>query len=399
MATKREQIIVDIGGDAAKLLKEFNVSKQAANSWARETAKELTQGALPEAWKRYTGNIKEAANKTEEAAQRTHNSWKKWGGETGKEIAKIGKAFVAAFAVNQVVSSLKEVSKELGDLDAQFNSSAFLKQQRQAQLAGLSASDRENILAGNAQVESAKGGMSNYLAKGAGLFAFAGGTVSETLKEFSRTKDPGTLLFGWGNASVKAAEAQKEIVNGIRVASLQAQLDEDNKKKTIEDQKRQAAELKARKDFDELRTKNFAEYEEKMRKRNADLIEKQNKLLEKQRDLKQQIAARKTAIEFSLGQNIHDELLPTLDELATTGMYRNQAQRLQFLQADTKDAILWNDQQSIGRNIEEIGSIRDQLTKAGVYKNPNQELINEFKTLTDPIRATGKLPVQVELAP
>lgn len=397
MATKREQIVVDIGGDAKLLMKEFDISKNAAQKWVREVAKSITQGEMPEAWKKFAWESKNLATLNEKNAEATHKSWKKWGGETGKEIAKIGKAFVAAFAVNQVVRSLQEVSKELGDLDAQLNSSAYLKLQRQNQLANLSNSDKENILAGNAQMESASGGIKNKLGVAAGLFAFGGGAVSENFKEFGRTMNPATLLFGWGQASVKAAEAQKEIVLGIKIASAQAAADEENKKKAVESEKRLAQEQKARQDFNELRTKNFAEYEEKMRKRNTEMMKQQNELLEKQSKLKQMIATARSDYSGKLGQNIHDEFLPTLDELATTGRYTAEAKRLQFLQSDTKDAILWNDQSSMTRNIDEIQSIRDKLTKAGVFKDPNQALINEFKMLTDPIRATGKLPVQVEL--
>lgn len=162
-------------------------------------------------------------------------------------FSRIGSAFVAMFGVQKVLQSLRQVSDELDKLYADIDARRFKDDQRRKQLEALSPADRENILAGDAQMAALAGDLKNFAGRGAGLWAFAFGTVKEVFKETGKTKDILHLLFGWGDASVRAAEAQREIVNKMREAAQLASAEDAKKAKEEQDRKRELEQIERRK--------------------------------------------------------------------------------------------------------------------------------------------------------
>ncbi len=389
MARREEEIIVKLGGDSKALLKDLNMSRQAVNAWGREIAKDIKDGHIPQAWKNVSETVRRFNAKT---GEQTHTSWKKWGGETGNEIAKIGKAFVAAFAVREVIASLKDVSAELDALYANIDAKAYQKAVRDKQLAGISRPDQEGILAGQSQVDTAVGGFKNWMAKAAGLYAFAAGTVSRNIKDTLATSDPGRLLFGWGEASQKAAAAQSQIVEGMRIAAQQAAIDEDAKKKLVENEKKQQQILKDRQEL----MKEFARHDAESHRTALADLKRQTEELQKQAAVIAATAAKRHDLKRNLGQSLQDEFSPTLEELSTTGIYTQEASRALWLQQDIKDAMLWGDKKGQVDDMLELQGIREKLSKAGVYKDPNQGIIDELKRLTDPATVGAGLKVQIK---
>ena len=389
MARREEEIIVKLGGDSKALLKDLNMSRQAVNAWGREIAKDIKDGHIPQAWKNVSETVRRFNAQT---GEQTHTSWKKWGGETGKEIAKIGKAFVAAFAVREVIASLKDVSAELDALYANIDAKAYQKAVRDKQLAGISRPDQEGILAGQSQVDTAAGGFKNWMAKAAGLYAFAAGTVSRNIKDTLATSDPGRLLFGWGEASQKAAAAQSQIVEGMRIAAQQAAIDEDAKKKLVENEKKQQQILKDRQEL----MKEFARHDAESHRTALADLKRQTEELQKQAAVIAATAAKRHDLKRNLGQSLQDEFSPTLEELSTTGIYTQEASRALWLQQDIKDAMLWGDKKGQVDDMLELQGIREKLSKAGVYKDPNKGIIDELKRLTDPATVGAGLKVQIK---
>jgi len=383
MATKREQIIVDIGGDASKLLKEFNVSKQAANSWARETAKELTQGRVPEGWRAYTGNIKEAVNQTKDLGKESGGFFSSMGKLAG---AAVGWGFFKK-AIKESYQALVEVAGELAKINKEWNAAPYLKNQRDSQLKGMARTDRESIIAGNASTQGWWDSIKDKLAVGAGNAAL----VADILKQKATGTGAAGYGISWADASDRAVKNQQELVAGIRVAALEEE--QAAREKTKAEQ-----ESIERKKLDELRSKNFAEYEKKMRERNERAEKERTGELQKQLALRKEIASKRDALSQRFNTNLRQEFQPTLEELGEAGIYQKDAQRLMFLQGDTRDKARWGNKRGVERNLDEITSIRDRLSKAGVYTDPNQALIDEFKTLTDPVKNKGGLPVKVQLA-
>jgi hypothetical protein len=383
MAIKREQIIVDIGGDAAKLLREFNVSKQAANTWARDTARELTQGRLPEAWRNYTGNIKDAVNQTKDLSK-----------ESTGFFSGIGKLAGAAVgwqvfkkAINEARQALVEVAGELAKINKEWNAAPYLKKQRESELRGINRNDRESIIAGNAATEGWWNGIKDKLAVGAGNAAL----VADILKQKATGTGAAGYGISWADASDRAVKNQQELISGIRIASLEEE-------QAARDKAKAEKEAIERKKLDELRAKNFAEYENRMRERNQRAEKERTEEFKKQLELRKEIANQKTSLGMRFNANLRQEFQPTLEELGEAGIFKQDAQRLMFLQNDTRDKARWGNKAGVERNLDEITSIRSRLSKAGVYTDPNQALIDEFRLLTDPVKNKGGLPVKVQLA-
>lgn len=387
MATKREQIVVDIGGDAKALMKEFDLTKRQAQKWVHDVSNSISKGELPESWQKYSKNASAALHEIQRAAETI-------GTKLTRSIGKAAAGFVAwSFAkkiIGEVNKALDEAATKIDKFNDKIDAAGFKDKRDKAAVASLPESVQREILAAQFEKTTLLDGIKLKAAQAAARAWTAGRVWAGVLRTGSFDESMQNVLGG-----------QKELWNGMKAAQAEKDLIATKKVQedaAAEEAKRRSAIIAARREHDHDVLKSFGVYEEKMRERNAKRIEKENALLAQQKALRESLPMLKARAEFGLGKAIHDEFLPTLDELATNGLYRNEAQRLQFLQSDTKDAILWNDQRGIGRNVEEIQSIRDRLTKAGVFKDPNAALINEFKVLTDPIRATGILPVQVELA-
>jgi len=140
-------------------------------------------------------------------------------------------------------------------------------------------------------------------------------------------------------------KANAEIVEAERVAKIQSII------------KVATAEKAA---ADKLHAEALAKIKEK---RDADMAS----LAQKRRDL-------------SASRN--SEFLPTVEELANTGIYQQDAQRLQWLEADAKDAALFGDKRGRANDLAEIQSIRSRLSAAGVYQDPNQGTIDAINDLS-----------------
>jgi hypothetical protein len=149
-------------------------------------------------------------------------------------VARIGKSFVAAFAIHQVLQSLKDVAAELDAMQGG-GGARFTAEQRRKQLEGLSASERENIMVGSVEAGAAGGSIKNYLAKSAGLFSFAFSTIAEQFREFGRTKNAAGLLFDWGRSSQRVAARHTDIFNAMRQQSPAKDAEDRSKEKADEE--------------------------------------------------------------------------------------------------------------------------------------------------------------------
>lgn len=423
--TRREDIIVSLGGDAAKLLKEFGVAKNAANAWARDVAKELTTGHLPASWKSYSRNTTEALKQTEGAAKQTGTTFK---GVFGAMFGMASIGMVKKFAT-ATINSFKEVAQELGALNKEWNAAPWLKQQREAQLRSMSGSDVENIVVGNAQWQSTMKMKDDYLAKAAGLYGFGIGTIKQ---KFFGEKDILGNRPTWGQAAANAANEQKEIMAGIRMAATTAEMEKQSKEaKTKSDElKKQTDEAKLEnvlaqaslesqrmtlmnmrdhsktlKEWYQWDTKIF-EKEKEIADQKAAANKKEAAALEKIKKKADELAEKEATrlakfdkVSLAFNHSLRDDFMPTLDELAEGSAYSRDARRLKFLGDDTKRALRWGfNDKYINKNLKEIQSIRDRLSKAGVYRDPNQGMIDELNILTAPVKDGKGLPVAVQLA-
>ncbi len=104
---------------------------------------------------------------------------------------------------------------------------------------------------------------------------------------------------------------------------------------------------------------------------------------------------RINALKRQLAGQKNSEFMPTLSELAEKGIYQREAQRLQWLEQDAKDAMLFGDKSGFKRDTEEIQSIRDRLSKAGVFNDPNKSIVDELEKLTKPVSEGKGLPVSL----
>lgn len=396
MATKQEDIIVKLGGDSKALLKELNMTRQAANQWARETGKELTQGALPEAWKRYNGNVKEAFKEIEKGNKEASRSFT----EVGKDILKIavGKELFKKIAegLREIVSAAKEVAEEFGKMDAALDSSAFLKQQREKELRGISNVDRDTIVAGGAQLQMGGNKLKDYAAKAGGLYAFGTSMVGNLVGNAVNSRDPFALLFGWSKAAQQAEASQQEIVQGIRAAAngvaaetaaKEAALAADKEQKQLRaDQLKDLGQWLEKNRFERALVKYHLAEELAARKKITDQLQ-----------LQANLQARANGLVDSIAGNIMGEFMPGLDDLAQRGIYTKDARRAIFLGGDIKESLQFGRKKRAEGDMMELQSIRDRLSKAGVYNDPNKAMIDELKALTDPVKNGSGLPVQVTL--
>lgn len=182
--------------------------RQRAAARERRITEELSGGSMPAAW---SGFKRDWFNASEQASA----GWRKWGGEAGRQIARVGKMFLAAFAFHKVLASLREVSAELDKMMGG-GKERFLAEQRRKQLEALPQNVRENIMVGDAEVEAIGGGIKNYLANAAGLLSFGGSVIAEQLRELRKTKDVMGFLLNWGKASQIVAGRQSEVFNQMR---------------------------------------------------------------------------------------------------------------------------------------------------------------------------------------
>lgn len=260
----------------------------------------------------------------------------------------------------------------------------------------------------------------------------------EWWQRFSETKNPGDLLFGLSKASERATAGEQ--AEAARLAGL-----EKTKAATqaaTETEKQRESALKAQKELEDTRFESFLhrsnletqytnvlarryQIERDIKSGKGDPIENEKELLkwrDRLFDLEKQISteksrqqdkekshaekmrhekereAQKQARIRSLSNKLEDEFMPTLDELADSGIYTGKARRLQWLQKDAMDARRWGDKSGLKADMKEIQQIRDYLKSEGVYSDPNQGVIDELAKLTKPVTEGGGLPIRPILA-
>jgi hypothetical protein len=91
-----------------------------------------------------------------------------------------------------------------------------------------------------------------------------------------------------------------------------------------------------------------------------------------------------------------DEFNPSLDQMAdTNNPYNKTAWQLRQNMEWAKFDKLHGNKDAFAGDLERIQSLRDTLTKAGVYEDPNRALIDELSALLNPDENGGGLPVQL----
>ena len=183
MSTRKETIIVELGGDSKKLLKELNLTKQAANQWGRDIAKEITTGRIPDAWKSYTQNVKDALNQTDAAGKSTAQSLEK---SLAGAATKIMGAFLGFNAIkktfNEINQSMQEVTDNIEKFGQKASVSGFLAQKQQKLYGRISENDQMEIAGAQAQKTGLFEGLKIQAAKFGALATTSAFTYAGMLK-------------------------------------------------------------------------------------------------------------------------------------------------------------------------------------------------------------------------
>jgi hypothetical protein len=117
-----------------------------------------------------------------------------------------------------------------------------------------------------------------------------------------------------------------------------------------------------------IQARKAMEDDQQRKKKESD--EAHVKKLKEEHDLNKDIA--KTQREIDAIPRKREEMkrapyLPTLEELAnSSGPFKQQAQQLQFLEADAKDALIYNDKKGFKQDVTQIDQLKKSLSDAGV---------------------------------
>lgn len=381
MATKREQIIVDIGGDASKLLKEFNVSKSAARQWAADTAKELTQGRLPEGWRAYTANVRAALNETKQATVASE----KFGASLGKLAGRLIGLNVLKNVFSMAASAMRELSEEIARLDKTLDTKPYLAKERSQQIETMPEFTKESVVVGTVMFENLKKQFTDGLAK-----ALAGADLgSKVWSNFIFGKDAAGYRLTLEAAAEKAVEEQKQIIDGIKIAAREKELAAEK------DKQQQARDAHERKVIE-----NFAKYEAQLRERNRIRAEQERTLLQEKLRLQKAITEeylRQHQAAGVLGYKVaRPQLGETIGELNDAGPDEGRTvyDGLNEYRRRTGNRMdLWmkhGREASLG-----VRSIR-QPKDLNPNESKNSDVVAELQKITTTLPAGG-LPVKVTL--
>lgn len=236
MATRKEEIIVQLGGDSKALMKELNMTKQKMNAWGREIAKEITTGHIPEAWKGYSTNVKNALKEVDGEGQKTSESLSK---NMSGAATKIITAFLGFQTVKKVFTeirdSLKEVSDNIDKFNGKVDVAGYGEKKKKELYGSLSEEDQRDIVSAQFQTTGFFDKIKIQAAKFGALAVTSAQTYAGML---------GGKSFEESFSSVRAE--QKGIWQGMKAAQVEADLKkiaEDKTKTEVERAKAKAAYL------------------------------------------------------------------------------------------------------------------------------------------------------------
>lgn len=160
--------------------------------------------------------------------------------------------------------------------------------------------------------------------------------------------------------------------------------------------------------------KRAAEEKAAEEKKRAD--EKESERQKKKAEAEQRHMERIASLREKLAKKSDEEFMPTLKELAESGHwiggtsgsgwgarrrfiespFAAKARELQELEEDARDAKIYGNKDRFESDRKRIQSLRTDLSASGVYKDPNQGMIDELAKLTDPITTGKGIPVTME---
>lgn len=195
---RREEIVVELGGDSKKLMKELNMSKQGVIQMGRDIAKELTTGRIPDAWKSYSTNVKAALAQIDSAGKDTSQKFS----DRMIAAAKKGTAAFLGFAAvkkvfTEINQAMEEVTKNISEFSTTIDASEFMKQQKGKKYNAIGESEQRDIVTAQAQKEGMFEVLKIWMAKaGAGSFTigkaiagmFGGGGLAKTPTDIGMSK-------------------------------------------------------------------------------------------------------------------------------------------------------------------------------------------------------------------
>lgn len=225
----------------------------------------------------------------------------------------------------------------------------------------LDAEKVKAIAEAQADLANAWQGISNFFSSFIGSALQKLYTLINGIKLISKVL--GIMAVGWDDfdkAMEESARKQTEADKAAAIAAREAKRMLEVKKKEIDDNKTLLQLAAARK-------KEEAEIVVSLKaaaKAEAERIK----------------SLRDSAGKYLTSKN--QEFLPTLDELANSGIYQRDANRLQYLMGDAKESALWGNKDRRKRDLDEIQSIRQKLSKEGVLVDPNQGVIDQIKELS-----------------
>jgi len=161
-------------------------------------------------------------------------------------FTRIGAAFVAAFGAQRIIQSLRDVAREIDELDDKLDIKRAMEEQRAKSLAGMSSADRESVIVGAVRMEQAVNAIKDALAIMAGRISFLLETLSEVTRLSGGRKDIFAVLKYWDQASANVAKRHSEIVAAAKEAAAKTKAEtkqREEQAKLLQQQKEAAAAL------------------------------------------------------------------------------------------------------------------------------------------------------------
>lgn len=219
MATIREEVVINLGGDAKGLMKELNLTKQQVNKWARDIANEIKTGSIPESWNKFSDNAKKALSQVNDSAKDTGKTVEdRIGGAAVKAIA----AFMGFNAVKRIFreisQDLKEVSEGIEKFGEKASVSGYLEQQARKKYKAILPEDQKEIAAGAAQASNFWTQAKIEMADLGALFVSSVATYANMFKHgesfgSARQRQRGKQAEIWGE--MKALKLQEDAAKAI----------------------------------------------------------------------------------------------------------------------------------------------------------------------------------------
>jgi len=161
-------------------------------------------------------------------------------------FTRIGAAFVAAFGAQRIIQSLRDVAREIDELDDKLDVKRVMEEQRAKSLAGMSSADRESVIVGAVRIEQAMNAIKDALAVIAGRISFLLETLSEVTRLSGGRKDIFAVLKYWDQASANVAKRHSLIMAAVKEAARKTEAETKQREaqaKLLQQQKEAAAAL------------------------------------------------------------------------------------------------------------------------------------------------------------